>query len=68
MDVFLKILDVFLTVSGCKNASVGCNYGSNSLYDCIIGRSLYTLTNTYPDEFLPVVKMPCTQNGTLPLK
>ena len=31
--VFLTILDVFLPVdkkSGCKNASVGCIYGSNS--------------------------------------
>ena len=60
MDVFLTILDVFLPVSGCKNASVGCIYGSNSLYDCIIGRGLYTLTNIHPDVFLPVVKMPCT--------
>ena len=60
MDVFLTILNVFLPVSGCKNASAGWNYGSNSLYDCIIGRGLYTLTNLHPDKFLPVVKMPCT--------
>ncbi len=31
--------------NGCKNASVGCIYGSNYLYDCIIGRCFYTLTN-----------------------
>ncbi len=48
------------TVSGCKIASVGCIYGSNSLHDCIIGRGLYTLTNIRPDVFLSVVKMPCT--------
>ena len=60
MDVFLTILDVFLPVSGCKNASVECTIGSNSLYDCIIGRGLYTLKNIHPDVFLPVVKMPCT--------
>ena len=62
MDVFLTILDVFLPVSGCKNVSVGCIYGSNSLYDCIIGRGLYTLTNINPDVFLPVVKMPFTHS------
>ncbi len=50
----------FLPDSGCKNASVGCIYGSNSLYDCIIGRGLYTLTNIHQNVFLPVVKMPCT--------
>ncbi len=60
MDVFLTIyLDVFLPVSGFKNISVGFINGSNSLYDCIIGRSLYTLTNIHSDVFLPVVKMPC---------
>ena len=59
MDVFSTILDVFLPVSGCKNASVGRIFGSNSLYDCIIGRGLYTLKNMHPDVFLPVVKMPC---------
>ncbi len=47
-------------VSGCKNANVGCIYGSYSLYDCIIGRGLYTLINIHPDVFLPVIKMPCT--------
>ncbi len=62
MDVFLTILDVFLPVIGCKNASVGCIYGSKFVYDCIIGRGLYTLTNIHPDVFLPVVKMPCTLN------
>ena len=61
MDVFLTILDVFLPVSRCKNGSVGCIYGSNFLYDCIIGSGLYTLTNIHPDVFLPVVKMPHTQ-------
>ncbi len=60
MDVFLTILDVFLPVSGWKNVSVRCIYVSNSLYDCIIGRGLYTLTNTHVDVFLTVVKMPCT--------
>ncbi len=59
-DVFLTILDVFLPGSGCKNVSVGCICGSNSLYVCIIGRGLYTLTNIHPDLFMPVVKMPCT--------
>ncbi len=29
MAVFLTIFDVYLPVSGCKNASVGCIYGSN---------------------------------------
>ncbi len=57
MNVFLTILDIFLPVSGCKNASAGCIYGSNSLYDCINGRGLYTLKNINPDVFLPVVKM-----------
>ncbi len=61
MDVFLTKLDVFLPVSGCKNVSIGCIYDSNSLYDCIIGRGLYTLTNIHPVVFLLVVKMPCTQ-------
>jgi len=61
MDVFLTILDVFLPVSGCKNASIGCIYGSNSLYDCIIGRGLYALTNIHPDVFLPVLKILCSQ-------
>jgi len=60
IHVLLTILDVFLPVSGCKNTSVGCIYGSNSLYACIIGRGVYTLTNIHPDVFLPVVKMPCT--------
>ncbi len=59
--MFLTILDVFLPVNGCKNASVGCFYGNNSLYDCIIGRGLYTLTNMHPYVFLQVVKMPCTR-------
>ena len=62
--MFLTILDVFLLVSGCKNVSVGCIYGSNSMYDCIIGRGLYTLTNIHQDVFLPVVKMPCTPSLT----
>ena len=60
MDVFLTILDVFLPVSGCKNASIGCIYDSNSLYDCIIDRGFYTLTNIH-HIFLPVVKKPCTR-------
>ena len=60
MDVFLTIFDVFLPVSGGKNANGGCIYSSSSLYDCIIGRGLYTLTKIHPDVFLPVVKMPCT--------
>ena len=47
MDVFLTILDVFLPVIGCKNASVGCIYDSKFFYDCIIGRGLYTLTNKH---------------------
>ena len=82
MAVFLVILKnpcVNLAVNGCiidnigcifasesKNASVGCIYGSHSLYDCIIGRGLYTLTNIHPDVFLPVVKMPCTHLQTQP--
>ena len=68
MDVFLTILDVFLPVIGCKNASVGCIYGSEFLYDCIIGRGLYILTNIHPDVFLPVVKMPCTHKNTCYLR
>ncbi len=60
MDVLLTILDVLLPVNGCINASVGCIYGRHSLYDCIIGRGLYTLTNIHPDVYLPVVKMLCT--------
>ena len=55
MDVLLTILDVLLPVNGCINASVGCIYGRHSLYDCIIGRGLYTLTNIHPDVYLPVV-------------
>ena len=41
----LKVLGSLIRseFSGCKDASVGCIYGSNSLYDCIIGRGLYTL-------------------------
>ncbi len=31
------------------------------MYDCIIGRGLYNLTNIHQDVFLPVVIMPCTQ-------
>ncbi len=58
MDVFLTIC---LPVSGCKNVSVRFIYSSNSLYDCMIGRSLCSLTNIHPDVFLPVVKMPCSQ-------
>ena len=65
MNVFLTILDVFLLVIGCKNDSIRCIYGRNSLHDCIIGRVLYTLTNLHPDVFLPVVKMPCTQKTRL---
>ncbi len=68
--VILKNLGVNLALNGCvfdnigcKNASVGCIYGSTFLYDCIIGRGLYTLTNIHPDVFLPVVKMPCTPSG-----
>ena len=63
MEVFLTILDVFLPVIGCKNASVGCIYGSNYLYVCIIGRGLHTLTNIHPDVFMPVVKMPTSRWG-----
>ena len=44
-------IGLFLPDSGCKNASVGCIYGSEFLYDCIIGRGLYTLTNIHPDVF-----------------
>ena len=62
MEVFLTILDVFLPVSGFKNASVGCIYGSDSLYDCIISKGLYILTNILPDVFLPIVKIPCTHS------
>ncbi len=54
MDVFLTILDVLLQVSGCI-------FGSNSLYECIISRGYYTITNIHPGVFLPAVKMPCTQ-------
>ncbi len=48
----IKITKTFLNVlgslirselSGCRDASDVCISGSNSLYDCIIGRGLYTL-------------------------
>ncbi len=71
IQVILKNLCVNLALNGFDfwqywiyfsgyKMSVGCVYGSNSLYDCIIGRGLYTLTNIHPDVFLSVVKMPCT--------
>ena len=68
MDVLLTILDVLLPVNGCINASVGCIYGRHSLYDCIIGRGLYTLTNIHPDVYLPVVKMLCTHTKYISTK
>ena len=60
LDVFVTENSILLSNIGCKNASVGC-IGSDFLYDCIIDRGFYTLTNIHLDVFLPVVKMPCIQ-------
>ena len=43
MDVFLTILDVFLSVSGCKNASVGCIYIAVILCIAVLLAKVYTL-------------------------
>ena len=48
MAVFLAIwknLCVNLALNGCVFDNIGCIYGSNSLYNLIIGRGLYTLIN-----------------------
>ncbi len=42
-----------------------CIFGSISLYDCIIGRGLYLLTNIHSYVFLPVVKMPRTSTSII---